>query len=166
MQTHIQEKSTIMAQVTLITGADLGDAQKNIESVTSFIEAQIGKIVKSSSVHTSKAWGFESDTIFYNQVLVCETTLTPELVLDEIWNIEGVFGRRRGKERYSSRTMDIDILFYDNEIRSSKLLTIPHSMIEVRSFVLEPLSEVMGSFIHPVLNKRIDTLKKELTEKG
>lgn len=154
-----------MAQVTLITGADIGDAQKNIEGVTSFIEAQIGKIVKASSIHTSQAWGFESDTTFYNQVLVCETALTPELVLEEIWKIERSFGRTRGKERYSSRTMDIDILFYENEIRCSKLLTIPHSMIEARSFVLEPLSEIMGSFVHPTLNKRIDTLKKELTER-
>lgn len=153
-----------MAQVTLITGADIGDAQKNIENVTSFIEIRIGKIVESSSVHTSKAWGFESHTTFYNQVLVCETALTPELVLDEIWKIEAIFGRTRGKERYSSRTMDIDILFYGNEIRCSELLTIPHSMIEARSFVLEPLSEIMGSFIHPVLNKSIDALKKELTE--
>lgn len=151
-----------MNRVTLITGADLGDAQKNIVSVTSFIDTQIGKVVKSSSIHTSEAWGFESDTIFYNQVLVCETSLTPHEVLEEIGKIEDLFGRMRGKERYSSRTMDIDILFYNSEIVSTKLLTIPHNMIEVRSFVLEPLSEIMGEFIHPVLNKSINTLKKEL----
>lgn len=155
-----------MHKVTLITGADLGDAQKNIEDVTSFIEARIGKIALSSTIHTSKAWGFESDTTFYNQVLVCDTTLTPEQVLEQIGEIEQLFGRSRSKERYSSRTMDIDILFYDDLILSSKLLTIPHSMIEARSFVLEPLSEIMGSFIHPTLNKSVDTLKKELEERG
>lgn len=155
-----------MALVTLLTGADLGDARQNIEDVASFIELQIGKIIKSSSVYTSEAWGFDSDTVFYNQVLVCDTLLTPEQVLEEIHKIEYAFGRKRGKERYSSRTMDIDILFYDDLILSSELLTIPHSMIEVRNFVLEPLSELMGDYIHPVLNKTINTLKKELKEKS
>ncbi|MEG1553423.1 MAG: 2-amino-4-hydroxy-6-hydroxymethyldihydropteridine diphosphokinase [Rikenellaceae bacterium] len=153
-----------MSKVTLITGADIGDAQENIESVTSFIEKQIGRIVLSSSIHTSIPWGFEANTIFYNQVLICETNLTPEEVLKEIWIIESLFGRVRSEERYASRTMDIDILFYDHQIISTKLLTIPHKLIEARNFVLEPLSEIMGSFIHPVLNKSIDTLKTELQE--
>ncbi|MBE9487715.1 MAG: 2-amino-4-hydroxy-6-hydroxymethyldihydropteridine diphosphokinase [Bacteroidetes bacterium] len=164
-------------KVTLITGANLGEAKKNIVSVKKLIEKEIGSIYNMSNIYTSEAWGFESNDIFYNQVLICETDLSPEDILHKIWSIEKLFGRKRGTENeelnkknkiesgelnYSSRCMDIDILFYENKIIETKLLTIPHKLIEARSFVLEPLNEIMGTYIHPRLNKSINTLLKEL----
>lgn len=139
--------------VTLLTGCNLGNPEKSIKEVLLHIEERIGKIVRTSSVHSSQAWGFSSDDIFLNQAVVCETELSPHGVLMAIWDIERLFGKERGTEAeelaklqsrtsYQSRLMDIDIIFYDDIVLNTPLLTIPHPLYKERDFVLIPLSEV------------------------
>lgn len=148
-------------KVTLLTGCNLGNKEKNMEDVLSMIEDRIGKIILKSSIHASAPWGFHSKDNFLNQALVCDTKLTPNDVLMKIWEIERYFGKQRGNcneeikklklrqagvKGYQSRNMDIDILFYDNILLKTDLLTIPHQLYKTREFVLEPLTEIMGDY--------------------
>ena len=166
-----------MTAVTLLTGSNLGKPQENLLAAYCAIEKNIGKITKHSGIYTSKAWGFESEDLFYNQAIVCMTDLDPEQLLFHIWDIEKSLGKPRGSQEdelnkkamiengtasYESRYIDIDILFYGNQIIETKLLTIPHKFLEARSFVLRPLCEIMADYLHPVSHKTIKTLLNEL----
>ena len=115
----------------------------------------------------SEAWGFESDDRFLNQALVVETALDAERLLDACQQIEREMGRVRtpGAE-YSSRTMDIDILFYENRVISTERLIVPHPRLEQRDFVLAPLEEVLPGLVHPVSGKTVRQLREELKRRG
>jgi 2-amino-4-hydroxy-6-hydroxymethyldihydropteridine diphosphokinase len=99
-----------------------------------------------------------------NQVLKVKTSLTPQELIDEILKIEKSLGRER-QEKYGPRLIDIDILFFDNEVIKSKSLTIPHPQLHNRRFVLVPLNEIAPRFIHPVLKKSIAQLLLECPDK-
>lgn len=152
-----------MAQVVLLTGGNLGNVTGNMELAFSLIEQRIGKVTKASGIMESEAWGFSSDKKFLNQVLMVSTALLPEEVLDKAQEIEKQLGRTRTPDSgYTSRTMDIDILFYGNEIINTPRLTIPHPLMEQREFVLRPLAEIMPEFIHPQCGKSVAELLEAL----
>lgn len=137
-------------QVYLLLGGNIGNViehfQKSIDALTT-----IGIIIKKSSVVQSKAWGFESSDLFYNQVILIETDLTPEEVLAFNQSIEKKLGRMRDHTGiYSSRTIDIDILYYENKVTKSELLEIPHPRLHLRNFTLVPLVEIAPDFVHPI----------------
>lgn len=152
----------------LSIGANIGDKVNNFKKVVDYIASYIGIITKQSTIYESKAWGFDSDDNFLNQVLIVETTLKSEELLTTIWKIERLFGRERGsvkcevdkyktrknsdKPIYLSRCMDIDILFYNDEIINTDLLSIPHTFVDKREFILIPLVEILPNYIHPQLN--------------
>ena len=140
-----------MARVILITGGNLGDMKPRLHRAQEMINAEIGPVMRCSHRYKSAAWGFESPEPFSNQVLICDTELTPREVLEKVQAIETALGRDRAAEDaekkrtgqpYSSRVIDIDILFYDNEKVDEPDLKIPHPQIFQREFVLEPLREV------------------------
>ena len=127
--------------------------------------------MRCSHRYESKAWGFETELPFSNQILVIDTELSPDELLSTVQQIEAELGRDRAKEAevkaatgaaYCSREIDIDILFYDNLILESPALTIPHPLLHKRDFVLAPLCEIMRDYSHPVLGKTIGTLREEL----
>ncbi len=151
-----------MKKVVLLTGGNLGDIGANMASVVGDIGRGIGRVVKKSSVYTSEAWGFEASEKFLNQALVCQTELSPRQVLEKIHAIEARYGRTRTGNGYASRTMDIDILFFGSETIDTPDLKIPHPLLHLRGFVLAPLAEIMGSYVHPALGKTIDELKDSL----
>lgn len=140
-----------MHQVFLGTGGNTGNKQENFDKVYTFIKNELGDIIQPSSVYETSPWGFESKDNFWNQVLRIETTLSPEELLLKIAEIETSFGRNRENEGYSSREMDIDILYFDDEIINTEKLTIPHPLLHKRLFVLVPLAEIAPDFVHPVL---------------
>jgi 2-amino-4-hydroxy-6-hydroxymethyldihydropteridine diphosphokinase len=125
-----------------------------LEMAREMTARNIGRIVESSTVHRSEAWGFEpeeGERLFFNQVLVVETALTPRQVLERAQQTEAALGRDRKAEatekartgqRYAARPIDIDILFYDNETIDEPDLQIPHPRIAEREFVLAPLREL------------------------
>lgn len=133
------------------TGGNTGNKQENFDKVYTFIKNELGDIIQPSSVYETSPWGFESKDNFWNQVLRIETTLSPEELLLKIAEIETSFGRNRENEGYSSREMDIDILYFDDEIINTEKLTIPHPLLHKRLFVLVPLAEIAPDFVHPVL---------------
>lgn len=139
-----------MHKVFIGIGGNIGNKQLNFEKVLVLIEKELGKIIQSSSVYETPAWGFHSDDVFWNQVLVIETILEAEELMWRIHKIEEEFERNRGDERYTSRQMDIDILYFDEDYFETKTLIIPHPKIHERKFVLVPLVEIAPDFKHPL----------------
>jgi 2-amino-4-hydroxy-6-hydroxymethyldihydropteridine diphosphokinase len=144
-----------MSRTYLTLGSNLGDKIKYLEEAKVLIKNNIGEIVRSSSIYETEPWGFVGENLFLNQVMLVETLLKPFDLLAECQKTELTLGRVRNKERFTSRTIDIDILFYDNIILNTPELSIPHPEIPNRRFVLEPLAEIAPGFIHPVSGKSI-----------
>ena len=140
-----------MHQVFLGIGGNTGNKQDNFHKVYTFIKNELGDIINRSSVYETPPWGFESEENFWNQVFMIETQFTPEKLLENIAKIENWFGREHVGGKYTSREMDIDILYFDELILKTETLTIPHPQIANRLFVLVPLAEIAPEFVHPQL---------------
>jgi len=140
-----------MHQVFLGIGGNTGNKHDNFDKVYTFIKNELGEIIKRSSVYETPPWGFDAKENFWNQVLVIETGFSPEELLQKLTNIENCFGRERGTAGYTSRKMDIDILYFDELVIETEKLTIPHPQIANRLFVLVPLAEIAPEFVHPLL---------------
>jgi 2-amino-4-hydroxy-6-hydroxymethyldihydropteridine diphosphokinase len=152
--------------VFLATGTNLGKRQLNLRRAVEAIGKFIGEITGSSSVYETEPWGFMSGEKFLNQVIKVETELSPINLLEKIHEIESGLGRVRGKEQYSSRIIDIDILLYEDMIVDEASLKIPHPLIGDRRFVLVPLCEIASELRHPVLNKTMGELLEMCKDKG
>ncbi|MDE6451009.1 MAG: 2-amino-4-hydroxy-6-hydroxymethyldihydropteridine diphosphokinase [Odoribacter sp.] len=146
-------------QAVTIFGSNSGPREKLItQAIRQLSEA--GKIVLSSSFYETEPWGFECHENFLNQITVFETLLSPEEFLKTCLDIEKQLGRIRlpNASRYSSRPIDIDLLFYDSRILETPDLILPHPRLCERNFVLVPLAEIMPEFVHPVTGKTIAEL--------
>jgi len=152
-----------MFEVFLLLGGNIGDRLLYLQTAVDQLEQKVGKLIKKSSVYETQAWGKTTEPDYLNQVILLETNLAPRDVLKAILEIELALGRKR-EEKWGSRTMDIDILFYDNDIINEAGLVIPHSELHKRRFTLEPLSEIAPEFVHPLLNKSISQLKNNLED--
>jgi 2-amino-4-hydroxy-6-hydroxymethyldihydropteridine diphosphokinase len=149
----------------LLTGSDLGDRQLNLKKAAKAISNRIGRILRYSSVLETAPWGFDSDTLFLNQALLIESSLTPIEVLEKIHQIETEMGRKRIGEQYISRIIDIDILCAENQIHSTSELTIPHKHLTNRYFALKPLCEIASDWSHPFLRKTYAEILNDLEQK-
>jgi 2-amino-4-hydroxy-6-hydroxymethyldihydropteridine diphosphokinase len=150
----------------LLLGSNLDDRFASLQRAKEEISLVIGKITRESSVYESEPWGFHSENRFLNQVVRIETDYRPGQVMEGILEIEAKHGRiRSGNQGYTSRSIDIDILFYNDEIISEEKLIIPHPKIPDRMFTLLPLSELDMSMIHPGARKSISELMEECTDK-
>lgn len=131
-------------KIYLGLGSNLGDRQGNISRAYAEIEKLIGAIVRQSALYESEPWGFESDNSFINSVICCETTLSPREVLKTAQFIERLLGRTQKSVdgHYHDRTIDIDILLYDDLTVNEPNLKIPHPLMRQRDFVMKPLSEI------------------------
>ena len=150
-----------MACVILILGSNLGNRHRYLEDARRLVESYIGIVNQNSSIYETEPWGFIDENLFLNQVMEIDTILDPLGVLNEIKKIELQLGRIRANERYGARTIDIDILFYNDLIINTPELIIPHPEMIKRRFVLEPLSEIVAPRIHPVYSKSIENLLSE-----
>jgi len=149
-----------MAKVYFSTGSNQGDRLMLLVEAAKSISRLVGNIMQFSQVVESEPWGFDAETTFYNQVLVVETSLTPQQVLEQALKIEKKLGRERSGNGYSSRTIDIDILFYDAEQLDDADLKIPHPELHKRKFVLVPLIGIAPGLIHPDFNIPVSELLK------
>ena len=143
-----------MNSVFLITGGNIGNRRKNLQTAAALIEKQIGKIIQSSKIYETEAWGIRDQNSFYNQVHVVETELSASALIKKILRIEEEMGRIRTIKN-AARIIDIDILFFNDDIVNEQNLTIPHPEIINRRFVLMPLDEIAPAMIHPVYQKSI-----------
>lgn len=143
--------------IFLLLGTNLGDRSQNLATARALIEAKAGKIIKTSAVYLTAAWGKTDQPDFYNQVVEIESILSPDELLSTTLGIEEVMGRVR-TEAWGARTMDIDILLYGDVIVEREQLTIPHPRMNNRKFTLIPLAEIAPKVIHPIEQKTISEL--------
>lgn len=150
-----------LQEIHISLGSNKGDKFKNLQAAVDAIYSTIGNIKLISRVYKAPAFGFESDD-FYNACLVLDTHLKPEAVLEELLNIEKKLGRiRLLKEGYEARSIDLDILFIEDQIIETKSLQVPHPEIQKRKFVLEPLNDIACKLNHPKLGESISELLSE-----
>jgi 2-amino-4-hydroxy-6-hydroxymethyldihydropteridine diphosphokinase len=152
-----------MNNVFLLLGSNLGDRQLLLQTATAKIAESIGPVLKKSALYETQSWGKTGEPDYINQVVFLKTELSANNVLKEILEIEAGMGRKR-YEKWGSRLIDIDILFFNEEIIKQNGLEIPHPELHNRRFTLEPLAEMAPDLVHPLLNKTISDLKKELTD--
>ena len=154
----------ILRATYLSLGSNQGNKLENLQQAVDLIAEKIGIISKISSIYKTAAWGFESND-FYNICLQVSTGLNPENLLKTITEIELLLGRKRTSEKeYKARTIDIDILFFDNEIIFSKELIVPHKEMLNRRFVMVPLAEIAPNLLHPIEKQRIEICLKNCTD--
>lgn len=153
-----------MNRIVLLLGGNLGDKYEIMNKAQELLCERLGCLDVASSFFETEAWGFESEDVFLNKVLVMNTNYSSKDSLRISQVIELELGRVRKENRYSSRLIDIDMLFYNDEIIDTADLIVPHPRIQERKFVLEPLNEIMSSYMHPLLQKKISTLLKECTD--
>lgn len=137
--------------IYLLLGSNLGSRHTYLCKAKKEISLKVGHIIIESNIYETEPIGFSADNNFLNQVIVVKTTLEAENILNIILKIENSLGRKRTGNGYSSRTIDIDILYYNNDIINKPNLIIPHPRIQERKFTLLPLSEIAADYIHPVL---------------
>ena len=138
-------------------GTNLGDKASNLAVARTHLNNTAGKINKLSMIYETAAWGKTNQPSFYNQVVVLKTNLSPKELLDKIHEIETEMGRIR-YEKWGERIIDIDILFYGDEVLKLPALRIPHPEIQNRRFTLEPLAEIAPNLQHPELQVSITEL--------
>ena len=141
----------------LLIGGNLGNRIENLTKAISAIEKDIGKIIKVSAIYQTASWGITDQPDFLNQVLLVTTKFSAAETMQIILSVENKMGRIRTLKN-ASRIIDIDILFFNDEIINSRLLTIPHPEIQNRKFVLIPLNEIAPQLLHPVFKQSIQNL--------
>ena len=141
----------------------MGDREIVLEKARKLIDEKCGKLKSFSSVYETAAWGQTDQPMFLNQALEITTPLKPMQLLQHILEIEKQLGRTR-KEKYGPRNIDIDILFYNDEVHNYPLLIIPHPALQYRRFVLKPMNEIASNYVHPVLKRTIAELLEECTD--
>jgi 2-amino-4-hydroxy-6-hydroxymethyldihydropteridine diphosphokinase len=154
-----------MAEVYLILGSNLGNRQMFLHKADRLLQEQAGATLERSSIYETKPWGFNSKDFFLNQVVKIETSYSPSELLKIIKEIEIKLGRTKKDKKYDQRCIDIDILFYNDEIFCSNELVIPHPLITKRKFVLMPLNEIAPDYKHPTLKKPIKELVNDCDDK-
>jgi len=148
----------------LALGANLGDRRRNIQSAVELLRATAGtSVTKVSSLHETAAVGGPAGSpAFLNAAAEVETSLEPAALLARLLEIERLLGRER-REKWGPRTIDLDVLLYDDRVVDEPHLHIPHPLMHQRRFVLAPLAEIAPGAIHPVLKRSVAELLADLS---
>ena len=155
-----------MPIVYLSLGSNLGDKVGNIQQASSLLTNDGNlKLIRASAFYDTEPWGEKKQGWFLNAVLEISTKLSPIDLLKHCLNIEKIMGRVRDKnKKWAERIIDIDILFYENDIINKMDLIIPHPLLHKRAFVLVPLLELIADYKHPIFNKTIEELYELLED--
>lgn len=156
----------IFNNALLLLGGNMPNSKKAIFDAEEILIRSGCEIILSSSLYGSEAWGFHSEN-FINQIFQVKTELSAIKLLELCLDTELKLGRiRTEKSGYSSRIIDIDILFYNNEIYTDDKLSVPHPRLHLRRFTLMPLDEKWPNYIHPIFNKTMSQLLLECEDEG
>lgn len=143
--------------IFVLLGSNQGTPLNKLAMAASKIESELGKILVRSSIYKTAAWGLTEQPDFYNQVLRIQSNYPADVLLKKFLKIEQAMGRER-LQKWGPRVIDIDILFYGQEIWNTPELKIPHDGISERRFALVPLTEIAGDWQHPVMKKTMTEL--------
>lgn len=149
-----------MNKVYLLIGGNIGDRLANLNTAIAYVEQSCGKMLKASAIYETEAWGFKEQAAFLNQAILIETELDAVQLMQTLLGIEKQLGRIRINP-LGPRTIDIDIIYFNEEIVETEIVSIPHPRLAERNFVLMPLAEIAPDYIHPVFNKTNALLLKE-----
>ena len=148
-----------MNYVYLSLGSNLDDRMENLRKAKTHIKQKIGNIIRKSELYETESWGFATGKNFINQVILIETSMSPDKLLSGTQKIEKDLGRtEKTTSEYQSRVIDIDILFFNNHIIKNGDLTVPHPLIQERKFVLVPMRDIALDYVHPELLQSIGHL--------
>lgn len=150
-----------MNRVYIAFGSNIGDRGKVIEEALRLIENRGFRIVKRSRVYETEPYGYTNQPSFLNGVLEVDTELSCREILKKLLQIEAELGRVR-EFHWGPRKIDLDIIFFNNEIYDEDDLKVPHPDMHNRGFVLGPLNEIAGDFVHPKFGKTIKELYEGL----
>lgn len=146
-------------------GGNIGDRELCLKLALSKISEKIGDISSTSNIYETEAWGVENQQAYLNQCIEVKTPLSSSELIESLLYIEKDLGRKRTiSETYEPRTIDIDILFYNDVIINEQNLIVPHPRLHLRKFVLIPLNEIAPNYLHPLLNKPIFNLLSECND--
>lgn len=142
----------------LCLGGNMGVREQYLTDAITLTGQEAGQITACSPCYETPAWGVENQAPYLNCCVAISTGLEPEILMKTLLGIEQKLGRVRGSEQYAPRTIDMDIMFYDQDIIATNLLSVPHPRMHLRRFVLTPLNDIAPLFLHPVLNKTVSEL--------
>jgi 2-amino-4-hydroxy-6-hydroxymethyldihydropteridine diphosphokinase len=148
----------------LLLGSNLGDRVATLHRALVALAGKIGKINSVSAVYETAAWGNEGQPAFLNQAICVATDLTPQQLLAACQEVENAADRVR-IEPWGPRTLDVDILFYDDLVLDTPELTIPHPRLPERLFALVPLADIATTYVHPRLRKSVADLLADCPDK-
>ena len=157
-----------LESVFVLLGSNLGDRELLVNQASKMIGERCGKIVAKSRLYESEPWGFKSEHWFLNQVVKVETAFSPDALMEVLLEIEKELGRDRSvpHEGYVSRPMDLDILYFGNEIIDTQMVKAPHPRLHERRFTLLPLCDIAPDYVHPVMKKTNLQLLDECRDAG
>jgi len=151
-------------QIYLLLGSNMGEREILLSKAVSEIAQNCGRLMQSSSLYETAPWGFDSNDWFINQVIRIESELNPRELLTNLLLIEKQMGRTRTHEQYSSRFIDLDVLYFGQQILRTPDLEIPHPRLHLRRFTLLPMNEIAADFEHPILKKTQHQLLAQLKD--
>jgi len=148
----------------LLLGGNLGNREANLKKAIELLNDKIGKVIASSSLYETAAWGKTDQPAFLNQAIALQTNLSALEVLDLALGIEQELGRVR-KDKWGERLIDIDLILFGNEIINiPDKLQVPHPHMQSRKFVMEPLAEIAPDVVHPVLGETILSICRNIDD--
>lgn len=153
-------------KIVLSIGSNQGDRKSLIQQAIDTINREVATVVSVSKLYESPSWGFESEP-FYNCAILVHTSKSASKILKALLKIEKKLGRVRTEETgYKSRTIDIDIISFNNDIIETEVLNVPHPQMQNRMFVLVPMKDLQTEFFHPILKQNIQELIANCPDKS
>lgn len=155
--------SKYMNTAILLIGGNIGDRPKYLQQAALRIAARTGRITAESALYETAPWGEVQQPDYLNQALRLETELDAPTLLNVLLDVEKEIGRVR-RQKWGARVIDIDLIFFNQEVITLPQLKVPHPQLQHRRFVLAPLSEIVPDWMHPILQLTVNQLLEACTD--
>jgi len=151
--------------VAISMGSNLGNRLSSLRKAVLLIKNEVANIIKTSDVFETPPFGITNQPRFLNACILIETDMPPLNLLEKLKKIEEQMGRIQ-RFKWGPREIDLDIVFYDEEVVNEPTLKIPHPHMHERPFVLIPLNQISPKWIHPTLKKTVEQMTSESQDSG